>query len=73
MEWQPIDTAPMFDPVLVWDYHGMVTAHQNPSPAIVPSMPPGWWLDLPYGFEEGVKPLQLHPTHWMPLPVPPAP
>ena len=62
-EWQPIESAPLDEPVLVWD--GQVTVakqthykHGN-----------RWWVWDTYGFcEDGEI---YEPSHWMPLPSPP--
>lgn len=55
MKWQPIETAPEDEFVLVWcpDYNG------EEEHVIAMLGPLGWW------------PRYCGPTHWMPLPEPP--
>lgn len=58
--WQPIDTAPKDNWILVWGPSSLVRdAH---------------WISLPGGIEgwtEGERILTIKITHWMPLPEPP--
>ena len=66
MEWQPIETAPEGEVVLVWDADA-----EEFFPAEFLSQVTGWgnpgeWMDW-----HGMR--LLHPTHWMPLPDPPTP
>lgn len=62
MEWQPIETAPTDGTyVLTWDGSEICMANA----AVYSGGRVGWYKDDFYG-DMGV------PTHWMPLPDPPA-
>ncbi len=65
--WQDISTAPRDgQPILAWDpYYLMRCARPDPSSG-------SWLTDLPYGVERGEREMRIEPTHWMPLPAPPA-
>jgi hypothetical protein len=72
-EWQPIDSAPKnLDEVLVYDPdYGGVRMAQYESQA----QPPFWSIDvwdltMPNTARERIE---IHPTHWMPIPSPPSP
>lgn len=54
-EWQPIETAPKGEVVLVYSSHGVDIAHFG--------LLYEGWLDENYE--------DIDPTHWMPLPPPP--
>lgn len=69
MDWQPIETAPKDGrAVVVYAEYGM-SGKKRRAPitfASVARFSRGWgWLSVPTD-------IQLHPTHWMPLPAPPA-
>ncbi len=67
MIWQPIETAPMDTPVLIWDGQMMATAYCW---AFESSPERKHWSihgASGYEFEEEFD----APTHWMPLPEPP--
>ena len=73
MEWQPIETAPEYVRVLVWSKReGVNTAKQ------IGGGSPMWWLYTHEGtvnecHDDGSgDPMEVDPTHWMPLPAPPA-
>lgn len=71
-EWQPMDTAPK-DGTPVW-----LVEDGPPSGLLVPHQIAGWWrVDKRYaagGCWEAVdRNLVILPTHWQPLPLPPAP
>lgn len=65
--WMPIETAPRdYLPVLTWDpYYLMRVARRDTSSG-------SWITDLPFDWERGGKELRVEPTHWRPLPAPPA-
>ena len=56
-EWQPIDTAPLNDQILIFDQHYW-------RQYAVTSKYADWWVD-------GENGDNLKPTHWMSLPEPP--
>jgi len=61
MQWQPIETAPKDGrDVFIWNDGPYIARWTNPDGMF------GWWDD------SGEVGLQHHPTHWMPLPAPPA-
>lgn len=62
-KWQPIETAPTFKPILLWDDYYLMRIGIDDSGEGV------FFTDTPY-LEDGF-PVKLAPTHWMPLPVPP--
>lgn len=66
MEWQPIETAPQDgNPLLLW-----VETDDGGEPMILYRDGNGHWL-----FENELiqsAPFYLEPTHWQPLPPPPA-
>lgn len=72
-DWRPIATIETYEggqgygPVLVWDdHHGMLVAKRD-------ILRGGQWhLDAPYAFEVGAQEFDVNPTHWQPLPAPPA-
>ncbi|QWE95622.1 DUF551 domain-containing protein [Cupriavidus sp. EM10] len=74
--WQPIETAPKWKEVLVWredsgSFIAKLVAPEDVPEADAeswedPSIPV--WLSDAYGWQEGSE----TPTHWMPLPQPPA-
>lgn len=56
MEWQPMETAPLHEPILMLMKHGAIQ---------------GQW-DGEIGFGYYWRDMEWYPTHWMPLPPPPA-
>ena len=81
MRWQPIETAPKDTEVLVWredsgpfiakftDPYEVITVEEMERDGLeFPDDFEEWWSDA-YGWQEGSE----RPTHWMPLPPPPAP
>lgn len=72
-EWQPIETAPWNRSVLVFipniDHygHGVYRAFRPNF-----GTPRGWQTTC-VAMGRDLSPLDLHPTHWMPLPNPPSP
>jgi hypothetical protein len=61
MTWQPIDTAPKGDEILVW------TQNDGAFVAFWSGFANGWrWTSHDLGGHEKIK-----PTHWKPLPDPP--
>lgn len=61
-EWKPIETAPIAEWVLVWGPTAVVHVAGLCRVGDIT-----WW-------SEGISgPLRFSPTHWMPLPAPPAP
>ena len=73
MEWQPIDTFILptkngedSEAVLIWDGYRCAVSHCTSYTGSSPM----WWIDESYGYNEDGE---IHnPTHWMPLPAPPA-
>ena len=59
-DWQPIDTAPPNEPVLVWVVGELRLARWKYGS--------GWnsWLTIPGQYQ-----LPVQPTHWRPVPDPP--
>lgn len=58
-QWQPIETAPKWEYVLVWDGEDVEMAQKNKT---------SWWTvqdaeDIEFGEE-----MDPQPTHWMPIP-----
>lgn len=70
MEWQPIETAPDDERVLVWaqGFHNPVVAENSVYDWLM--MGPGEH-DLPCDGSPAGGLFRLKPTHWMPLPAPP--
>ena len=83
-EWRPIDTAPVGEPVLIYDPHqtygeGAWSWCNDERPCVIVAIQgnQGWCGDL-VEFEIGWESTgsytvtqQFSPTHWMPLPEPP--
>lgn len=64
-EWQPIETAPKGGPLLLW-----VDTDDGGEPMVLYRNADGDWL---YDGEPTYcASFYLNPTHWMPLPPPPA-
>lgn len=59
MGWQPIETAPLAERVLVILRHGEITFGYQVRVSVEP--PKNWWTRD----EDGSR---CKPTHWMPLP-----
>lgn len=55
MKWQPMETAPKYEPILMLMKHGAIQ---------------GQW-DGEVGFGYYWRDMEWWPTHWMPLPPPP--
>lgn len=62
MEWQPIATAPHGDRILLCEVDKWVP----------PEMHVGWWSGTGWVREGDDCDIVVVPTHWMPLPEPPA-
>ena len=62
-EWKPIETAPKDGTeILMWSqYDGIVVGHYSKSV----------WADGWIIYDARSDTIELHPTHWMPLPQPP--
>jgi hypothetical protein len=59
IEWQPIETAPTDETVLIYWDQGVQAGYLNPED--------GWYAVAGHGSKWLYQP----PTHWMPLPNPP--
>lgn len=72
MEWHPIETAPEYVRVLVWSKREGVDIAK-----LIGGGSPMWWLCTDEGalnhcHDDGPgDPIEVDPTHWMPLPAPP--
>lgn len=68
VEWQPIETAPRDRAVLLWDGANMRVAQR------LTAMETGEteWVYARQLGEEAIAFIVREPTHWMPLPKPPA-
>lgn len=62
MKWQPIETAPKTDSVLLWN--GVRVFEGSINSGV-------WWSEFDMGDYEQGMPEAPQPTHWMPLPEPP--
>ena len=60
-EWQPIETAPKDQRILGWDGDEILTLDWNRSAG-------GYWQQV----SDSGRSSAYYPTHWMPLPEPPA-
>lgn len=65
MKWQPIETAPKAQRVLVWSGEEQYCAHWAKNPFTNDEA----WIVAEWG-DDGDQAL-VKPTHWMPLPEPP--
>lgn len=61
MNWQPIETAPKDGAILVW-MDGYIIEVRWTNESVKPG-----WVSAETGYKVGSA-----PTHWMPLPAPPA-
>lgn len=66
-QWRPIETAPRDQRVLVWSGAELYAAHWAKNPFTDDEA----WIIAEWG-DKGEQAL-VRPTHWMPLPLPPAP
>lgn len=66
-KWQPIETAPKDpdDRIVLWDGYNVFIGFWSNIRASVVRGGDGWLTD-------GLQGLMIAPTHWMPLPPPPA-
>ena len=66
--WQPIETSPKEETILVWS-QGDVSVARGSHGVFV-----AWADGMPVcpQFSHDTTPVFVHPTHWMPLPNPPA-
>ena len=81
MKWMPIESAPKDGTeVLVWDQRcalGPLAMHYTSREYLQREygdpdyMEAGWYLS--YSYPDGFAEVPMEPTHWMPLPLPPAP
>ena len=70
-EWQPIDTAPKDgEDILVYSYPDIVSAHWETD--VGDDGEPYWALDDGHTRYYALRRHMHEPTHWMPLPTPPA-
>ena len=71
MGWQPIDTAPESEPILVW---APMLHRGNPSAEVVVLYRNGdeinYWTNGGANGGDNIW-FEAEPTHWMPLPSPP--
>lgn len=66
-EWQPIEKAPEHEDIYIFCENGNFIAHKRDWEAVSGWFVRGW--DEPY---EGYEQAFIKPTHWRPLPEPPA-
>lgn len=67
MEWQPIETSPIGEDVLVF-FPELVDAYQIMVCHRFPDEPSAWYQQDADNCPDAVN---TFPTHWMPLPAPP--
>lgn len=63
MKWHRIESAPEWEVVIVWDGDEVVAAVCKNGE---------WWSERECGDYENGMPMVPQPTHWMPMPQPPA-
>lgn len=72
-DWQPIETAPKDEMVLVWEEDGWVRCAELVLMSDFGGYEPDEWDDggVRMWIGDDDRPLDFDPSHWMPLPPPP--
>lgn len=71
MEWRPIETAPINQSVLIWCPHCEHYGDPVYRGMLVDMGTGRRWSCSAIGMGRDLAPMDVHPTHWMPLPAPP--